>query len=70
MDIVMLRDELRRLGYNAYIANLDIEIDQGSRLHLLSNDEAMALCDTALSHPVDLLTYSETRGHSRWYTFQ
>lgn len=69
-EVRKLCDKLCELGYDARIANMmcfDIHIDHYT--HYLSWEEAQTLSTAALTHPVDLLQYSERIGLNLWYTF-
>lgn len=65
-----LRIQLRGLGYDAAIVNIDcIQIWQNRTPHLLAQSEAEALLLTSERHPLKLRDFGERRGLNYWYTF-
>lgn len=72
-EVLILRNKLRSLGYQAKIANHDcFDIDQKGLIHYLSFAEATDLSKAKLPHPVALHGYADndkTNSTIVWYNF-
>lgn len=65
-----LRNTLRKLGYDARIANfMCFDIHVAGCAHYLSFEEASQLATSIVEHPIDLMMYSVCNGLNYWYTF-
>lgn len=70
-QVVELRDRLRAKGYQASIANITcFDINQQGFIHYLSLNEATALDESPIAHPVNLHGYVTLRtAMNSWYEF-
>lgn len=70
-DLILLRDKLRELGYDARLVNIGaFDIHQNYFTHYMSQQEAQELLRATLQYGcLNIMEYGKRDGLNYWYTF-